>query len=120
MLLCREAWRRLVPFLNVSSVAHLEGGNSPAQLSAAEGVLGQALPWHLWELLRYRGGQAPGPGVDIVDGGRLLRQGTAQGFMPLEPGTDHASISWTLARVVGIGVGNGGNRLYSQLGWTIS
>lgn len=78
--MCRTAWKRLVPFLNPSSVAHLQGGNSPAQLAAAERALGQALPWDLWELLRYRGGQAPGPGVELVEGGRLLRWGAALGI----------------------------------------
>lgn len=53
-----------MPFLNTSSAIHLQRGASPAQLWAAERAVGQALPWDLWELLRYRGGQAPGPGVE--------------------------------------------------------
>lgn len=71
----RTAWKRLVPFLNVSSVQNIQRGNSVAQLAAAEQVLGQALPWELWELYRHRDGQMPCPGVEVVEGARLLRCG---------------------------------------------
>ncbi|GFR42953.1 hypothetical protein Agub_g3842 [Astrephomene gubernaculifera] len=68
----RRFFKLYIPFLSRPSSMALMPGASPAQLSACEARLGALLPWELWELLRFRGGQAAGPGVAFLDDMRLL------------------------------------------------
>ena len=87
-----------MPYLTAWSVRSIQPGNSIAALVHAEQRLGQKLPWELWELYRcrhasgyhatfhacnrwqitvrlpdrYRNGQAPHTGVELVEGSRML------------------------------------------------
>lgn len=72
-ILVRRRAALLAAYLPRRAAAALERGASPAELAAAEERLGGSpLPPQLWELLRHRDGQSPGPGVALVDDARLL------------------------------------------------
>eukprot|EP00877_Chromochloris_zofingiensis_P001491 jgi/Chrzof1/11342/Cz05g33030.t1 len=64
--------RKYTPFLTRASMMAINPGVDAGELTAAEVRLGLRLPWELWELYRYRNGQAPGMGVSFVDDARLL------------------------------------------------
>lgn len=64
--------RRYQPFLNPSSRQAFIMGATIQQLQQVETALGHALPCQLWELYRYRNGQAPGLSVEFVEGARML------------------------------------------------
>ncbi|WIA09553.1 hypothetical protein OEZ86_012118 [Tetradesmus obliquus] len=68
----RTLMRKYMPFLNIHSRLAFEPGASIAQLAAVEDRLGMRLPWELWEVLRFRAGQAAGGHVSFVDSCRLL------------------------------------------------
>ncbi|GBF92897.1 hypothetical protein Rsub_05733 [Raphidocelis subcapitata] len=70
--LLRARLARVLEFLPRRAAAAFQRGAAPAELRAAEARLGVSLPAELWELLRHRDGQAPGPGVAIADDARLL------------------------------------------------
>ena len=72
---CRSAWRRLAPFLPARSTRYIEPGHSVAVLARAERKLGHPRPCELWELYRYRNGQAAHTivGVQFIDGLRFVR-----------------------------------------------
>ncbi|KAG2498981.1 hypothetical protein HYH03_003168 [Edaphochlamys debaryana] len=61
---CRRNVRRFmklyIPFLSRASSMALLPGALPEELAACERRLRVALPWELWELYRFRSGQAPG------------------------------------------------------------
>ncbi|KXZ52735.1 hypothetical protein GPECTOR_8g128 [Gonium pectorale] len=68
----RRFLKLYIPFLSRPSSMALLPGSSPAALAAAESRLGCPLPPELWELYRYRGGQAGGAFVTFADDMRLL------------------------------------------------
>ncbi|GLI58634.1 hypothetical protein VaNZ11_000370 [Volvox africanus] len=73
---CRRNVRRFVrlysAFLSRPSKMALMPGAEAAALSACEQRLSVELPWELWELYRFRNGQAPGTLVTFADDMRLL------------------------------------------------
>ncbi|KAL6754897.1 hypothetical protein V8C86DRAFT_2687540 [Haematococcus lacustris] len=75
-MLCRWRVRRFmklyIPFLSRSSQMAMNPGAGIAALAAAEARLGHALPWELWELYRFRDGQAHASGVTFCDDMRML------------------------------------------------
>ncbi|KAF8073157.1 SMC6 [Scenedesmus sp. PABB004] len=68
----RQLLRKYVPFLDAPSRLAMQPGAGIERLAAAERRLGGALPWSLWELHRFRSGQAAAASVAFADGCRLL------------------------------------------------
>jgi len=68
----RYFFHKYVAFLPRAGQLAFNPGASLPELDQAEHRLGARMPWELWELYRYRNGQAPASGVFWTDDTRLL------------------------------------------------
>ncbi|PNG99769.1 hypothetical protein TSOC_014447, partial [Tetrabaena socialis] len=71
----RRYLKLYIPFLSRPSSMALMPGASAQEIAARERQLGIDLPSELWELYRFRNGQAPGPFITFADDMRLLGLG---------------------------------------------
>lgn len=67
--------RRYVAFIGPAGIAALQGGCAAATLQACEARLAKhqlRMPWELWEVYRYKNGQADLPNAAFFNGSRFL------------------------------------------------